>query len=210
MTRVGSYFIMQVNTCMERTAMYDETQRKIIAATMNLVMEKGYTSTTTKDIAAGAGVNECTIFRRFQGKKEIILAAMELPEWNPMIREEDFVSVGEVETDLVAFSELYMAKVTPRMVKLSIGLRTPELYEVTGPEIMKIPETFRRVLLAYFQKMQEKGMLPGRNLEALAVQFLSMNFGFVFLFASFGSQFSPLEQKQYIRESVNVFLHGIL
>ena len=37
--------------------MYDETQKKIIDATMKLVMEKGYTLATTKDIAKAAGVN---------------------------------------------------------------------------------------------------------------------------------------------------------
>ena len=50
--------------------MYDETQKKILNATMLLIMENGYTATTTKDIAKKAGVNECTIFRKFKGKKE--------------------------------------------------------------------------------------------------------------------------------------------
>ena len=70
--------------------MYDETQKKIIDATMKLVMEKGYTATTTKDIAKAAEINECTIFRKFKGKKDGVLSAMELPEWNPCLREQDF------------------------------------------------------------------------------------------------------------------------
>lgn len=56
--------------------MFDETQMKILNSTMMLIMEKGYTATTTKDIAKKAGINECTIFRKFKGKKEIIVAAM--------------------------------------------------------------------------------------------------------------------------------------
>lgn len=70
--------------------MFDETQEKIIQATMNLIMEKGYGGTTTKDIAKQAGINECTIFRKFKGKKDIVLSAMTLPEWNPQLKEEDF------------------------------------------------------------------------------------------------------------------------
>ncbi len=35
--------------------MLDDTQEKIIKATMELVMEKGYSNTTTKDIARSAG-----------------------------------------------------------------------------------------------------------------------------------------------------------
>ena len=87
--------------------MFDETQNKILNATMSLIMEKGYIATTTKDIARMAEVNECTIFRKFKGKKEIIIAAMSLPEWNPCLREEDFKYTGELVKDLCSFSEVY-------------------------------------------------------------------------------------------------------
>lgn len=60
--------------------MYDETQIKIMDATMTLIIEKGYSGATTKKIARFAGVNESTIFRRFGEKKEIVTAAMELPK----------------------------------------------------------------------------------------------------------------------------------
>ena len=84
--------------------MFDETQMKIINATMNLVMEKGYSSTTTKDIAHQAGINECTIFRKFQGKKDIVLSAMQLKEWNPDLQESSFEPIGELEKDLISCS----------------------------------------------------------------------------------------------------------
>lgn len=189
--------------------MYDETQMKIIHAAMNLVMEKGYTATTTKDIARAAGVNECTIFRKFKGKKEIILSAMELPEWNPCLREQDFQTCGDVEQDLISFAKTYMHKVTPQMVKVSIGLRTPELYRETAPGIMKVPRTFKKVLMDYFLKLQSEGKLKDCDPEALSMQFLSMNFGFVFLDASFGGQLSGLGKEKYIENSVKVFVHGM-
>ena len=189
--------------------MYDETQKKIIDATMNLVMEKGYSAMTTKDIAKAAGINECTIFRRFQGKKDIVLSAMELPQWNPCLREEDFSFSGDVEKDLISFAKVYMRKVTPQMVKVSIGLRTPELYRETAPGIMRVPQTFKKVLLRYFGNLQQQGKLAGQNEEALAMQFLSMNFGFVFLEASFGEKLSDIRKEEYIESSVKVVVHGI-
>ena len=63
--------------------MYDETQLRIIDAIMTLIIEKGYSGATSKNIAKLAGVNESTIFRRFDGKKAIVLAAMALAKWNP-------------------------------------------------------------------------------------------------------------------------------
>lgn len=189
--------------------MYDETQNKIITATMKLVMERGYSSTTTKDIALMAGVNECTIFRKFKGKKEIVLSAMKLPEWNPSLSDKLFVSCGELEKDLISFSEIYMRKVTPQMVKVSIGLRTPELFPDTAEGILKVPRTFKKVLENYFEMMRTKGKIWRNDYENMAMTFLSLNFGFVFLKASFGEKITKLKKEDYIKNSVQMFIKGI-
>ncbi len=189
--------------------MFDETQLKILNATMSLVMEKGYTATTTKDIARMAEVNECTIFRKFKGKKEIIVAAMSLPEWNPCLREEDFEYTGDLIEDLCSFSQVYLKKVTPKMVKVSLGLRSPDLYDLTKEGIKEVPDTFKKVLIRYFTKMKELGKLQMDDVESLAVTFLAMNFGFVFFKASFGDELTELTIKEYIHHSVQYFVNGI-
>ena len=137
--------------------MYDETQLKIINATMSLIIDKGYSGAPTKTIAKDAGVNESTIFRRFNGKKEIVLAAMELPKWNPGLKESDFVYEGNLKKDLTSFARTYMKKVTPQMVKISIGLRAAELEGIATPGIMKVPLVFKNVLMRYFQQMIDCG-----------------------------------------------------
>ena len=59
----------------------DETSQRIIDAAMMLVRDKGYVATTTKEIAKAAGVNECTLFRKFKNKKDIILHGIYQAEW---------------------------------------------------------------------------------------------------------------------------------
>lgn len=189
--------------------MYDETQKKILNSTMMLIMEKGYTSTTTKDIAKKAGINECTIFRKFKGKKEIIEAAMSLPEWNPCLNESDFEYTGNLEKDLCSFAEVYLKKVTPKMVKISLGLRSPDLYDITKDGIREIPDTFKKVLVKYFSEMQKKNKIQTDDIESLAVAFLAMNFGYVFFKASFGDELTDLQSKEYIESSVLHFVNGI-
>lgn len=189
--------------------MYDETQKKILNATMLLIMEKGYTATTTKDIAKKAGVNECTIFRKFKGKKEIIEAAMTLPEWNPCLKESDFKYTGDLINDLCSFAEVYLKKVTPKMVKISLGLRSPDLYEITRDGIREIPDTFKKVLVQYFTQMRKQDKIQTEDIESLAVAFLAMNFGFVFFKASFGDELTELQSKEYIESSVRYFVNGI-
>ena len=189
--------------------MYDETQKKILNATMLLIMENGYTATTTKDIAKKAGVNECTIFRKFKGKKEIIEAAMTLPEWNPCLKESDFKYTGDLIDDLCSFAEVYLKKVTPKMVKISLGLRSPDLYDITRDGIREIPDTFKKVLVQYFTKMRKQNKIQTEDIESLAVAFLAMNFGFVFFKASFGEELTELQSKEYIESSVRHFVNGI-
>ena len=68
---------------------------------MELIKEKGYSLTTTKEIALKAGINECTIFRKFKSKKDIVLEAMKLSKWNTNLSESNFVYIGDLEKDLI-------------------------------------------------------------------------------------------------------------
>ena len=190
--------------------MYDETQLRIIDATMTLIVDKGYSGATTKDIAKVAGVNESTIFRRFNGKKEIVLAAMESPKWNPGLEESDCVYEGDLKKDLISFASTYMKKVTPQMVKISIGLRAAELEGVATPGIMKVPLVFKNVLMKYFKQMIASGKMRDCDVESVSLQFIAMNFGFVFLDLSFGNKLIGVSKEDYIENSVENFVNGII
>ena len=110
----------------------DETSQKIIDATMTLIRDKGYVATTTKDIAKLAGVNECTLFRKFGSKKDIALTGIGQEKWRGNISRDIFQDVvWELQPDLEMFMRAYMERITPDFVNLSIGLRAPQLYE--GP-----------------------------------------------------------------------------
>lgn len=188
----------------------DQTGQNIIDAAMELVVERGYTATTTKDIAKRAGVNECTIFRKFKGKKEIVLQAMEQKRWHPDLVPEDFKNeTGNLTEDLGQFARIYMKKVTPEFVKLSLGLRTPELAEDTREGILAIPQVFKSGVMEYLRKMYDKGKLISDDCENMAMMFLSLNFGFVFFKASFGSGLTEMEADQYIVKMVDAFIHGV-
>lgn len=188
----------------------DQTSQKIIDAAMELMMEIGYTAATTKDIARRAGVNECTIFRKFGEKKEIVLQAMKQSRWHPDLRPEDFNTwTGDLEEDLNRFSRIYMKKVTEHFVKLSIGLRTPELADAASDGIMAVPQTFKNGLVNYFGEMHKKGVLKQDHVETLAMMFLSLNFGFVFFKASFGERLTAMSEEAYITGMVSAFVKGI-
>lgn len=189
----------------------DETSQKIIDATMSLVRDKGYVATTTKDIARAAGVNECTLFRKFQSKKDIVLKGMEQEKWRANITPDIFKNVKwDLQSDLEMFMTEYMKRITPDFVSLSIGLRAPQLYEETAPFIMKVPQAFISSIIDYFNKMEEKGEIPHMDFECLAMTIFSSTFGYTFLKASFESNLSETEKEEYIKKSVELFCNGIL
>lgn len=188
----------------------DTTSQKIIDATMSLIRDKGYVATTTKDIAQAAGVNECTLFRKFKNKKDIVLSGMNQEKWRGDLTPAAFEHVTwDLRTDLEMFMTAYMRRITPDFVNLSIGLRAPQIYEETAPMILKIPQAFVSSLVQYFEAMEARGRLPLLDFSALAMTIFSSTFGYTFLKASFNDKLSALSQEDYIKKSVALFLEGI-
>lgn len=57
--------------------MTNDTSEKVLRAAAELFAERGYAATTTRAIAERAGVNEVTLFRRFENKPGILRAIAE-------------------------------------------------------------------------------------------------------------------------------------
>ena len=188
----------------------DDTSQKIIDATMALIRDKGYVATTTKDIAHLAGVNECTLFRKFKNKKDIVLNGVAQEKWRANITPELFQNVvWELGPDLEMFMTAYMDRITPDFVNLSIGLRAPQLYDETAPLIMKVPQAFLSSFIEYFEKMEQLGKIRHMDFESLAMTIFSSTFGYTFLKSSFNQELTGLDREQFIKNSVAVFLNGI-
>ena len=188
----------------------DDTSQKIIDAAMTLIREKGYVATTTKEIAKKAGVNECTLFRKFKNKKDIVLQGVNQSKWRADVTPELFKNVKwDLRADIEMFMRAYMEKMTPDFVNLSIGLIAPQLYEETVPLIMKVPQAFLSAFTEYLKKMCDMGKIPEGDFEALAMTVFSSTFGYTFLTASFENRLSKVEKEKYIRNSVQMFVKGL-
>lgn len=189
----------------------DETSQRIIDAAMSLVRDRGFVATTTKDIAKEAGVNECTLFRKFKSKKDIVLSGIEQEKWRANITTEVFSNVKwDLQSDLEMFMKAYMNRVTSEFVNLSIGLRAPQIYDETATLIMKIPQAFVSSMTDYFNKMEEMEKVTHLDFECLTMTIFSSTFGYTFLKASFEDKLTSVEQEEYIKKSAELFSKGIL
>lgn len=75
-----------------------EADRAIMEATMKLLMEQGFSNLSIESVAATAGVGKTTIYRRYPGKLELVIAAMS----NYMMLGE-VPDTGSLRGDLLAF-----------------------------------------------------------------------------------------------------------
>lgn len=188
----------------------DDTSQKIVDATMSLIRDKGYVATTTKEIARKAGVNECTLFRKFKNKKDIVLQGVAQAEWRANVTPKIFENVTwDLQKDLEMFMRAYMDNMTPDFVNLSIGLRAPQLYDETKNFIMKVPQAFLSAFTEYLEKMCEKGKIPQKDFETLAMVFFSSTFGYVFLRASFQEELTKVDKETYIANNVELLIKGL-
>lgn len=67
---------MQASTCIGILGGVDDTRDRILEAAASVFGEHGARGATTRRIAAAAGVNEVTLFRYFDTKHEMLLAAL--------------------------------------------------------------------------------------------------------------------------------------
>ena len=153
---------------------------------------------------------KCTLFRKFESEKDIVLQGANQTGWRANGIPEIFGNVEwDVQTDLKMFMRAYIDRMTPDFVNLSIGLRAPQLYEETKQLIMKVPQAFLMTLTDYLNKMCAMGKIPEKDYKTLALTVFSATFGYTFLNASFGKELTDIEKDKYIEESVQMFVKGI-
>ena len=71
--------------------------RAILTATMKLLMECGFSNLSIEGVAAEAGVGKTTIYRRYKGKTQLVIAAM-----SSFKQFFDIPDTGSLRNDLIA------------------------------------------------------------------------------------------------------------
>lgn len=77
-----------------------ELDRKILAAALDALAERGYVGLSVEAVAAAAGVGKTTIYRRFSGKDDLIAAALEA-----LAGAVEVPDTGSTVADLAAYLE---------------------------------------------------------------------------------------------------------
>jgi AcrR family transcriptional regulator len=180
----------------------DETGERILEAAMDMIIRYGYKGATTRKIAAAAGVNEVTLFRKFGTKQQLLQAAIE--QEIARFRATDIQYTGDLRADLTRIIEFYLAFVQHR------GRLLPTLFSELPrhPQlrpILKGPIYVFEQIMQIIRRYQADGLLvaepPIHTLTALV--------GPVVVRGIMGGLPLPIEfPPTDAREHVELFLQG--
>lgn len=163
----------------------NNTEGKIIRATFKLLQQVGFTKTTTKKIAGEAGVNEVTIFRKFENKNNLI----------EVTKKYYFELLINTLSDIFNFDEgiefeEYMQKCFMGMLNLSdddFSIIKVAMEEVRGTDertclLKPIIDTMLNKSEKFFKFQIKNGNIRDVDPQVLGAMFFSMMFQSVVLF----------------------------
>lgn len=141
----------------------DERRSQLIEVAAELFAEKGFYGTTTKEIAAGAGITEALIFRHFENKEALYHAVIDRyiedsrrPEWHDNILRcmscNDDLGLIRALIDFVI--EAY--RTFPRMQRLML-FATLKGDKSETDRACHLPVKLQRQVIAYIARRQRKG-----------------------------------------------------
>jgi AcrR family transcriptional regulator len=156
----------------------DEVRRAILEATLNLYLEKGYSGTSTDEIAALSSVSKQTIYRHFADKDGLVRAAI----LSLIAAAEDqgaecfdaLAETDDLERDLRAFARQHLIDVIqPDILRMRrrIIAEVERLPDVARAWYEAAPKRAGEKLAACFVRLQERGLLRMADPEIAAEQF---------------------------------------
>lgn len=193
------------------TVELDSTEEKIVKATFKLLQKDGFGKATTKKIANEAGVNEVTVFRKFENKKNLI-----------EITKNYYLNL--LITELEEVFDFYEDESIEEYLKISfygiLNLSDDHfsILKVAMEEVRDIPDNKHLIsdvtdlilnkLEEFFKLQIDNGVIRDINPQSLAVMCFNALFQSVILWKVYNINLG-FETNQYVDDLLNIMFEGI-
>ena len=189
----------------------ENTEEKIITATFNIVQREGVQKATTKKIAAEAGVNEVTIFRKFENKKNLIEATKDYYMSKLLSRLEETFDYDEDES-----IEDYLKHCSHGILDFSqedISIIRVAMQEIKGETdkkllISHITDTIINKMGEFFKLQLEKVVIKNVNSKAISVMCFSIIFQSTILWQIYGNN-ADIDSDIFADDYLDIIFNGI-
>lgn len=190
----------------------DDTSEKIIKATLAVVQREGVEKATTKKIAAEAGFNELTIFRKFKNKGNLIEATKDYHLKILIEKLEEIFNFDEDEEIDMFLRISFFGLINLEEDDFSIlKVAMEEVRNISEDKLLisEITDVIINRLEEFFKLQIEKGKIKNINTKSIAVMCYGSLFQSVILWKIYGKSLS-FETNNYIDDLLEIFLEGII
>ena len=189
-----------------------DTEDKILDATIKLLDKDGWKGATTKKIASEAGVNEITLFRKFNNKEQLLRAAKKRSA-NRFLEELDLLFKLDDGQEIKTYLTTIWRNAS-KMIDKRINLIRISMEEVRGipfeeKVLPKISKMIIEHLVNYFQKKIDQGLIRDIDPEVAALNIFSIVFQMDIVWKIY-DQKPPVTDETIMENFLEIFLNGIL
>jgi AcrR family transcriptional regulator len=189
----------------------DETRQRILGAAARVFAEAGYARSTTRALAAAAGVNEVTLFRHFGSKKNLFAAVIEQFGGPAVMISLRAQLTGNYRQDLLIIGRQLLQLLLERKDALRLMLceatHFPEVQEV----MVQNPRQIRLMLAEYLRQQIANGQVRPLHPEAMAQSFLGMFFSYAIATGLLEDTMDPeLSTEDLMAQFVDIFVMGTI
>ncbi len=190
----------------------DSTEDRILNATIKILDKEGWEGATTKRIAAEAGVNEVTLFRKFK-TKQLLLEAAKNRCANHFLKELELLLEIDDKIDIRTNME-NIWKNSSKMIDKRTNLIRISMEEVRGVPfedrvLPKISKIVLDNLSNYFKNQIRKGVMRNIDPDVAALNIFSIVFQMNVMWKIYG-QNPPVEDERCMENFLDIFMKGIL
>ena len=188
-----------------------ETRQRIIMAASQAFSEQGYARSTTRGIAAAAGVTEVTLFRHFGSKQNLFAAVLEQYSARP-----DFTAIrenitGDCRQDLLNMGRHFMRIMVERRDTMRMMLCEADHFPELRDTLVQMPRMLRQMVAAYLRQQMEQGNVRELHPEVMGQAFVSLFFAYNLYQSIFTEEIVPeLSEEELVNQFVDIFLDGII
>lgn len=198
---------------MSRSDKAERRRKELLQVGLRLFSENGYDATSIREIAKEAGVTEGLLYHYFKGKKDLLKEIVQGSVCDGMVFEQlDQIDSLPIAEAVCRIGAHLLENLRSRKEIFKLMLAEARLFEEDNDHF--IPKLiYQNNMLrfgAFLEKRMEQGEIREMDPVLLARQFSGSLVAF-FLFQEIllGKTVNDIPAEQFLKCSVDVFLHGI-
>jgi AcrR family transcriptional regulator len=188
-----------------------DTKTKIIHAAFEVFSKKGYNSTTTKELAKKAGVNEVTLFRLFKKKENLYKEMLAYYANIEFIADQvHFEIKGDTRKDLRNILEEMITTIPVRNKIIKLIMLDAHTNPIVKKRLTEFPMGLQKFFKEYLQTVIPEESARDIDYDIASLILLSYILRYSILESMIGRDPFGANEDENIDRFLDIFLHGIL